>query len=329
MRDKNQRRSILSWSLMGALLGFCPLLGALQYRLIGQVSVAARERLRASLQNNLNALSSDFDLQIARACQALIPPDGTSDAEAAVKANWTRAKLSGQDVRIFRTVGLALPGTDGLALLTLSPDDGTLQPSDWPQQWTPLRTRLERRIASGGRSDHGHVDHGDGSPVSSDTPVFEAPLWGLAKEGRRETAWLIFELNPTYLREVLLPAAIQRHLGSGENLDYQVEVLAAAKPDSIIYRSDVDKPIDLTKNADASIGLFHAASGPFMQGGRGRPEHAGRPPGPPGPANRWQMYVRNRAGSVEAVVDRARWLNTLVTFGVLLLMLLIVRHPEG
>ncbi len=328
--DKNQRRSILSWSLMGALLAFCVLLGALQYRLIGQVSVAARERLRASLQNNLNALSRDFDLQIVRACQALIPPDGTSDAAAAVQANFRRTKSAGQDLRIFRAVGLALPGTDGLMLRRLNPEDGAFQTVEWPAEWTPLRARLERRIASDGR---GHMDHGDGSPVSSDTPVFEAPVWGLAKEGRRETAWIIFELNPAYLRDAVLPAAIQRHLGSGENLDYQVEVIASAKPDSIIYRSDGDKPIDLTKTADASIGLFHTASGPFMEGGKGRPEHAGRPPGLPGlspqgrgptPGFRWQMYVRNRAGSLEAVVNRARWLNTLVTFGVLLLMLATV-----
>jgi signal transduction histidine kinase len=321
---------------MGALLGFCLLLGALQYRLIGQVSVAARERLRASLQNNLNGLSRDFDSQIARACQALIPPDGSSDAsavEAAVQANWRRAKSSGQDMRIFRAVGLASPGTEGLTLRKLNSEDGALQLSGWPVDWMPLRMHLERRMASAGRPDHGHMDHADGNVVSPDVAVFEAPVWGAAQQGkfgRRETTWIIFELNPTYLRDVLLPAAIQRHLGSGENLDYQVEVVAAATPDSIVYRSDADKPIDLTKTSDASIGLFHAASGPFMEGGKGRPEHAGRPLGPPSqgrgpaPANRWQMYVRHRAGSLEAVVDRARWLNTLVTFGVLLLMLATV-----
>jgi signal transduction histidine kinase len=322
---------------MGALLGFCLLLGALQYRLIGQVSVAARERLRASLQNNLDALSRDFDSQIARACQTLIPSDGSPDAaavEIAVQANWGRTKSSGQDMRIFRAIGLAFPGTESLTLRKLNPVDGAFQPADWPGEWTLLRMRLERRISSVGRSDHGHMDHAAGSPDSWDAPVFEAPVWGLAKDGRRETAWIIFELNTTYLRDVLLPAAIQRHLGSGENLDYQVEVVASAKPDAIVYRSDADKPLDLTKNADASVGLFHAASGPFMEGGRGRSDHAGgRPPGPPGPApqtrgpapgNRWQMYVLNRAGSLEAVVNRARWLNTLVTFGVLLLMLATV-----
>ena len=59
--EKNQRRSILSWSLMLALVLCCLVLGALQYRWIGEVSVAARERLRGGLQNSLNDLSRDFD----------------------------------------------------------------------------------------------------------------------------------------------------------------------------------------------------------------------------------------------------------------------------
>ncbi|HLK20401.1 MAG TPA: HAMP domain-containing sensor histidine kinase [Bryobacteraceae bacterium] len=325
--EKNQRRSILSWSLMGALLLFCVLLGALQYRLISQVSVAARERLRAGLQNNLNALSRDFDLQILRACQVLLPPDGTPDAaaaESALKANWRRLKLSGQDVHVFRVIGLAVPDKETVRLRKLNPADGALESADWPAEWTALRARLERRLSPQARFDH-HADTG------SDVPVFEVPVWGnphLSAFGRRETAWLIFELDPTYLRDVTLPAVIQRHLGSSETGDYQVEVVDSAKPGSIVYRSDA---VDLTRNADASIGLFHAASGPFMEGGRGRQEHAGRPgvaPGTPpvahgGPSlpSRWQIYVRNRAGSLEAVVNRARWVNLLVTFGILLLML--------
>jgi len=340
--QKNQRRSILSWSLMGALLLFCLLLGGWQYRLISQVSVAARERLRASLQNNLGELSRDFDSQITLACQGLIPPDGTPDpaaAEAAVRANWRRMKSSGQDMRMFRAVALALPGIGGLMLHNLNLDEGAFQPADWPLEWIPLRKRLERRMASNVHSDRGRLDHGPdpGGPLASEDLVFEAPVWGAAQEGpygRRETTWLIFELSPPYLRDVLLPAAIQRHLGSGERLDYQVEVVAWAHPSSVVYRSDADQAQDLTQNADASIGLFHAASGPFMEGARVRPaERGGRPPGPPGPspqgrgpalANRWQMYVRNRAGSLEAVVDRARRLNTLVTSGVLALMLATV-----
>ena len=39
---------------------------------------------------------------------------------------------------------------------------------------------------------------------------------------------------------------------------------------------------------------------------------------------RWQMYVRHRAGSLEAVVEQARFRNMGVTAGVLLLMLATV-----
>jgi signal transduction histidine kinase len=47
-----------------------------------------------------------------------------------------------------------------------------------------------------------------------------------------------------------------------------------------------------------------------------------RPGGGPGPDfGRWQMYVRHRAGSLEAVVSEARRLNLAVTAGVLMLMM--------
>ncbi len=44
-----------------------------------------------------------------------------------------------------------------------------------------------------------------------------APHSGDARPGpfdRREVAWLIFDLNPAYLREVMLPAIVQRDLAA-------------------------------------------------------------------------------------------------------------------
>jgi signal transduction histidine kinase len=336
--EKNQRRSILSWSLMLALLLCCLVLGALQYRWIGEVSVAARERLRGGLQNSLNDLSRDFDSQITIACQRLLPPDDAREpaaVEADIGANWRRSNSSGQDSRMFREIALAEAGKNGLVLRRLNFENGVFQPADWPADWTPLRKRLESRLAPDVRSDRGPMDRGPTpGAVISDTAVFEVPLWGAAL-GRRETTWLIFDLSIPYLRDTLLPAAIQRHLGSGASLDYQVEVVTRADSGSVVYRSDANQPPDLTKNADASIGLFHVASGPLREEDRAqRPQPGAPPPGPPGPsahgrgagppADRWQMYVRNRAGSLEAVVARAQWLNTLVTAGVLVLMLATV-----
>ena len=54
---------------------------------------------------------------------------------------------------------------------------------------------------------------------------------------------------------------------------------------------------------------------------RDRPA-GGRGPGrgPRSDSGRWQMFVRHRSGSLEAVVAQARWRNLAVTAGVLLLM---------
>jgi len=336
--EKNKRQSILSWSLMLALLMFCAVLGALQYRWIGEVSVAARERLHGSLQTSLNQLSRDFDAQIVAACLRLIPPEEVPDtvaAEAMVRERWQRSRANGQDTRMFRSVALAEKETGGLVLRTLNLETGIFQAASWPADWTAVRERMESRLPGELRSGRGPLDRGANDGRRSDqAAVFEAPLWGSEGDGRfgrRESAWLIFELNVPYLRDVLLPATIRRHLSTGDSLEYQVEV-ASRDSDSVVYRSDANQP-DLIKNADASVGLFRLTSAPLMEGGRGgdAPERGTVPPargaGPHGPgpdASRWQMYVRNRAGSLEAVVARTRRLNMLVTSGVLLLMLATV-----
>ena len=57
---KHRRRTTLSWLFVAGLFVLCGVLGVLQYRWIGEVSVAARDRLRGSLQANLNRLSLGF-----------------------------------------------------------------------------------------------------------------------------------------------------------------------------------------------------------------------------------------------------------------------------
>ena len=72
--------------------------------------------------------------------------------------------------------------------------------------------------------------------------------------GRGETPSLIFDLNPDYVRDVLLPELLQRHLETGGTLDYQVEVLTRQHPPLVIYQSDPGAHV--AASADASVGLF-------------------------------------------------------------------------
>jgi signal transduction histidine kinase len=322
--EKNRRQSILSWSLLLALVGFCAVLGTLQYRWIAEVSIAARERLRGDLETNLRRLSRDFSSQIASACQRLMPTgpeQSAKSAEADVTDRYLAWKAEGQS-RMFRAIAFAARVDDLLELRSLDLTSGMFRTADWPVEWSGLHHRLESRLSP-------HPPPRSGTGMGSSL-VFEAPLWGPDGDGpfgRREAGWLIFDLDASYLRDVLLPGMIQRHLGSRDGSEFEVEVVDARDPASVIYPAHED----LTKVHDASVGLLGISSampGERNRGSRpgaefGGPERGpGGPPfgGPPPDSGRWRMYARSRAGSLEALVARARWLNIFVTTGILLLI---------
>ena len=59
------KQALLSWGFVSALFILCGILGFLQYRWIGEVSLAERDRLGKSLQETLDRLSQDFDGEIS------------------------------------------------------------------------------------------------------------------------------------------------------------------------------------------------------------------------------------------------------------------------
>jgi signal transduction histidine kinase len=299
--EPNRRRAVLSWLFVGALLILCGVLGVLQYRWIGEVSLAARDRLRGSLQASLDRLSQDFNSEIAEACRALVPANSTPDPRAAEAEFATRyqqwKRTAGAD-QIFRAIAIAEPQLRRLNLQT-----GAFETTAWPAEWNAIR---ERR--------HGPP----GPPPEDDGPAFELPLFGMPARGA-PSADLIFELNLQYVRDVMLPELTERHLGS----DYQVEVVTRASQPSVIYQSDPAAPQPTATTADASVGLFEVRFDQIFRpegppGGGGGV--GGRGPSRGGDSGRWQMLVRHRSGSLEAVVAQARWRNLAVTAGVLLLM---------
>jgi signal transduction histidine kinase len=297
--EPNQRRAVLSWLFVSTLLVLCGVLGVLQYRWIGEVSLAARARLHGNLQASLDRLSRDFNSEIATACRALLPANSSEAEYAARYEQWKRTARHGQ---IFRAIAIAGP-----QLRRLNLETGAFETTGWPAEWNAIR---ERRRGP------------PGPPPEDDGPAFELPLFGMPPRGAPSTS-LIFELNLQYVRDVMLPELTERHLGS----DYQVEVVTRASPPSMIYQSDPDSLQRIAAAADASVGLFEVQfdrifrpEGPPGGGGGGRGAGRGPGRGPGNDSGRWQMLVRHRSGSLEAVVDRARWRNLAVTAGVLLLM---------
>jgi signal transduction histidine kinase len=295
---------------LGALFVLCGVLGVLQYRWIGEVSIAARERMRGSLQASLNRVSQDFNTEISTAARSMLPVGSPADADAV-----ERGVLVNFDhlTRAFRRVAIAVPRDGVLALRMLDSDKRAFAPADWPEEWQSMEARLTARLTPGQPM----------MPLAGDALVVETPIMSGAGEtpsfGRREIAWIVFELNLPYLRDTLLPEVLQRDLESGGNMDYQVEVVGRSPSQPLIYQSDPGGG-RIAASADASAALLNTAVLMRMQGpGRGRG------PGPPPDAGvgfgRWQLYARHKAGSLEAAVAQVRLRNLAVTAGVLLLLI--------
>jgi signal transduction histidine kinase len=334
------RRTVPAWIFVGALFVLGGVLGVLQYRWIGEVSRAERERLQATLRAALDGLGRDFDSEIAADCLALLPAGagpGTEAPDAQVSARYLEWKRTTVHGRIFRRGAIAAAGEGSAYLHMLDLETGAFKEAAWPVEWEYLRGRIEGGLPPEAREGPGPPP--PPAPPGDDDLVVELPLAPMRMAPMRmppmrsgappmpfsppDSARLILELDLDYLRGVLLPEAVERHLGTNGSLDYQVEVVANRDPSVVIYRSDANRSERIEDTADASVGLLEAGpgiaeGGPRSGRGSGRGPEPGRGPGP-APA-RWRMFVRHRAGSLEALVESARRRNLAVTFGVLLLM---------
>ncbi len=127
---------------------------------------------------------------------------------------------------------------------------------------------------------------------------------------------MVFQIDPQFVRDVLLPELVRRHLGTGGDSDYEVTVVTRSNPPEVLYESDRGETRNISSAADASVSLFDVGFDFFRRGpqGSGRrgpgrqamasPDFRGRGPAPD--SGRWEMIVRHRAGSLEAVVSRTR-----------------------
>ena len=324
---KHRRRTALSWLFVAGLFVLCGVLGVLQYGWIGEVSVAARDRLRGSLQASLNRISFDFGVEIATAVRALLPADAAIDSatvETEVAARYAQWKTTARHRQMFRHIALAEPRNKSLVLRSLDLEKAAFETSAWPPDWAPVKARLETMMSAEARPGRGFP----GPPPDTQGMLFDLPAFPLSgpghpggPPGRGEVPSLIFDFSPEYARDVLLPELLQRHLESNGTLEYQVEVLTRRHPAAVIYQSDPGAQV--AASADASVGLFESPYDQIFRrgpgpGGRGRGSGRG---GPGGDSGRWQMFARHRAGSLETVVAQLRWRNLAVTAGVLLLMM--------
>ena len=332
-------------ALTAALLVLLPALAVLQYRWVGQVSEAERERMQHNLRNAASQFRDAFDLEVGRALLALqVGPitarDGASEQYTDRYEAWVDTS---EHPQLVSSIYLVDEADASLRIRRFDPVSHGFAPIAWPaalERWRPEFQRQLRDFNIGVQSDRRGAFADEESLIIS--PLRN--LIGQTGAGGRPASitpvfgFTIIELDVRYLQEQILPALARRFFVHQDGDSYRVAVVSVTSPSRVLYKSDPTAPID-PASADATeifFGLRGGGGGPrffFGRGGGGSgirnaqgPNDERRlPPAEPRTPRdeelgRWRLLVQHASGSLETAVVSARRRNLGLSFGILLLL---------
>lgn len=282
----------------------------------------------------LRNFSRDFqDTLLQLAPFFRLPPDERNDVtfEPYLLEISRRWQSTSDRPQLLASISIGTHSDNGILFRRLQTGDDEFKTEDWPNDFAAYRRVVEERLRlPGGQPPHDPnglaFEFFEGRPVLIFPLVSGAPL---SPESQPLRGWCFLEVDNEYLRQYLIPELVARHYGTGNR--YQVAVVAG-DPLNLIYGSDPTLTISSFSRVDAGIVLLDANLPQDRQASpRSRDPIApneGRPPALPGPkpfvagpegvtsgeirGNRggdkkaWLLVVKNKAGSIEALVENAR-----------------------
>ena len=343
----------IPWALVvaGALMVLLAALATLQYRWLGEVSQAERERMRATLQTRASDFSDAFDRELTHAYVAFHVDGDALTADPArtladALATWQAGAMA---PAIVKTV-YYLEGASGASptLTRLDPARVTLDRVDWPgslQAWRARARQVPPPLP--GLQPLFLTDAVDAAMPALIVNVPTVTVTRLADAKRIEVfnnpgpsaRTIIVELNPDGLRHDLIDPLVAKYFGAGAQSAYLVTIVRRSDPSHVVYTSDPQAPALDASNADVTAGLFDlrveeiARSGmpddavsPRARQRRGEDGDHDRPPydrhahgdggRTPGRA-RGRPACGIRSGSLETIVAHSRRRNVAIGAGVL------------
>jgi signal transduction histidine kinase len=333
--------------LTAALLVLLPALAILQYRWVGQLRDAARERMQRNLHNAARQFQDSFDSEIARAFVSLqVDTARSSDQYAERYAAW--ASTTAYPWLVANVYVIDAIGRD-LRVSRWDSHTRTFAPAGWDGALEGTRAVFASELAaftSAGRRPF------DRQLLRAHEALLVAPLihiqFGAPPQPHtlRSMAttfgFTIIELNLAAIKEQLLPALARRHFSERDDDAYRVAVVDASTPTKVVYKSAPEAPINPSR-AEVNVPIFAAHDDPILFLARGtardvrhgadtrnvvlsviREQRDDRTMGRSRVTNadggRWRLLAQHERGSLDAAVGDVRQRNLLVSFGILLLM---------
>jgi signal transduction histidine kinase len=320
-RAKRFRAYLLPLGLL-VLLG---ILASLQYRWTGQISAAERERMQASLRSSTFRFSRDVNEEVV-ALFRTFHLDSARDIDANLALRLDRWRAESAFPELVKDIYVFRPREGAPELFELG-NDG-LRPTPWPDDLSKWRERAEIVEDRGERAGRRRPP----LPVLSDDPPCLGVPIGSPRDGWAEATQpgqVLVLLDETVLREKVLPELEARYFGP------EFDVVIVNRYGKVVFASSEVEPSTLMASADAEAPLLsprgffgeglpreRRALPPRRAGSPGRGRIPGIARAPFGGAGRpseggWSLFVRHRAGSLDAAVAAARSRNLAVSFAVM------------
>ena len=338
----------LSAVLIVAMCVLLPILAFLQYRWIGDLSRAERQRLEDGLTAATSRFSDDLNRELSDVALGFEVRGGetTLALEAQISGNFEHWTRTSRYAGIVEAVYVAAPaaGKD-LELLRFDTASGALEASPWPTALQDLPARLDALSTFPATAAAARVDRLGrlwDSRAGGDSLWLLAPVLSTGARFNRGAApafagWILVEMNSHALAENLLPDLVATHF---EASDYKIAIFQSPSSDTVVFLSEDGLSRSEMENPDVSIRALLPGDGPGRRAA-GRRRGFPRPPsslsqsareGGPGRAfgaNRgrfaligadWQLQVRHQAGSLDNAVAAIRERNLAAGLGILALL---------
>jgi two-component system, OmpR family, sensor histidine kinase SenX3 len=273
------------FAIAGALLGLILLLATLQYKWLGQISGAERERMTATLNTRAAAFSEDFDRELTRAYLLfqMDPMQGEQNPAGGLGARHDRWQATARYPRMIRDVYLVPSSEAGTepALQRYNPSTRFLEPAAWPAPLAEVRAQLSRAPApaagsssmAGGAAGATILMRAMVPAVWPGVPalVIPTPMLMLSHDGENRPSvrmapllrHTVLQLDGDYIRTEMLPALARQHFqGTGDGFDYQLAIVPTASK-GLIYHSVPEFEPAADSAVDAKVDLFQVRAKDF------------------------------------------------------------------
>lgn len=288
MKNNNSWQSKVSLIFVLLLLTLLPTLALLQYRWLGQVSIAEHNRMQSSLRSAASNFTKDFDREISSIFFSLHISNkiaGTQkdnndslDRYVEVYQKWLNKTKHPKLIKGLYVLDNNQV-TKEMIVLKFLPEDNYFKPSELPVELKSLREKLNQNY----RVDESNETKGSNSlkskqlsfqadsPIASDIPAvvissfnpdniqtidLRGPNPDVLLSMKASSKYLVALLDLSYIKEQFLPSLTKEYFSDANQLDYNIAVINPNNADELIYQSSPEIKKDILSNSDTKISFF-------------------------------------------------------------------------